>query len=193
MRACQVLLFSLLACTSPTGIDGPVSAAYRVQDGELAFVGWSYRTARAPMELEGVTFREKVGRFAFEYPGGALFNVYRGDTLYADGHLLRIKADTLVTLDCDGVDIDVEPWTGERRSGVSCVVLRETGHVPRSAVETVEKSSGAELLLFAAATYVSIRCDIFGGRRVDLRTAEDLRPHFRTEVVRTSHSLYDAA
>jgi len=34
---------------------------------------------------------------------------------------------------------------------------------------------------------------LLGGRRVDLRTAEDLSRHFRAEVVSTSRPLYDAA
>ena len=33
----------------------------------------------------------------------------------------------------------------------------------------------------------------FGGRKVDLRTAEDLSPYFRAEVLKTSRPLYDAA
>lgn len=33
----------------------------------------------------------------------------------------------------------------------------------------------------------------FGGRKVDLRTAEDLSPYFRAEVLKSSRSLYDAA
>lgn len=35
--------------------------------------------------------------------------------------------------------------------------------------------------------------EFFGGRKVDLRTAEDLSPYFRAEVLKTSRSLYDAA
>ena len=31
-----------------------------------------------------------------------------------------------------------------------------------------------------------------GGRKVDLRTAEDLSPYFRDEVVRTAEAQYDA-
>ena len=33
----------------------------------------------------------------------------------------------------------------------------------------------------------------FGGRKVDLRTAEDLSPYFRAEVLKSRRSLYDAA
>lgn len=33
---------------------------------------------------------------------------------------------------------------------------------------------------------------LFGGRRVDLRTAQDLSPHFRDEVVRTAEVQYAA-
>jgi predicted nucleotidyltransferase len=33
---------------------------------------------------------------------------------------------------------------------------------------------------------------LLGGRRVDLRTAQDLSPHFRNEVVRTAEVQYAA-
>lgn len=33
----------------------------------------------------------------------------------------------------------------------------------------------------------------FGGRKVDLRTAEDLSPYFRADVLKSSRSLHDAA
>ncbi len=33
----------------------------------------------------------------------------------------------------------------------------------------------------------------FGGRKVDLRTAEDLSPYFRADVLKSSRPLYDAA
>ena len=34
---------------------------------------------------------------------------------------------------------------------------------------------------------------LLGGRKVDLRTAEDLSPYFRAEVLKSSRALYDAA
>ena len=34
---------------------------------------------------------------------------------------------------------------------------------------------------------------ILGGRRVDLRTPDDLSPYFRDEIVRTARPVYDAA
>lgn len=33
----------------------------------------------------------------------------------------------------------------------------------------------------------------FGSRRIDLRTAQDLSPYFRDEVLRSSRPVYDAA
>lgn len=56
----------------------------------------------------------------------------------------------------------------------------------------VEFEPGADITLFDMARIESELSNLLGGRKVDLRTAEDLSRHFRDEVVRTAEPQYVA-
>jgi predicted nucleotidyltransferase len=54
----------------------------------------------------------------------------------------------------------------------------------------VEFESGSRTTLFDMAQIEIELSQLLGGRKVDLRTAEDLSRHFRDEVVRTAEPQY---
>lgn len=56
----------------------------------------------------------------------------------------------------------------------------------------VEFAPGEAPGLIALAALEAELTDLVGGRKVDLRTAQDLSPHFRNEVVRMAETLYAA-
>jgi uncharacterized protein len=56
----------------------------------------------------------------------------------------------------------------------------------------VEFEAGAAPGLIGLAGIEAALSAMLGGRRVDLRTAQDLSPHFREEVVRTAELQYAA-
>ena len=56
----------------------------------------------------------------------------------------------------------------------------------------VEFTAGKEPGLIGLATIETELSALFGGRRVDLRTPQDLSPHFRGEVLRTAEVQYAA-
>jgi predicted nucleotidyltransferase len=56
----------------------------------------------------------------------------------------------------------------------------------------VEFAPGREPGLFKLAGIEAELSALLGGRRVDLRTAADLSPHFRSEVLRTADEQYAA-
>lgn len=56
----------------------------------------------------------------------------------------------------------------------------------------VEFEPGQEPGLLALAGIAADLSDLLGGRPVDLRTAQDLSPHFRSEVVRSAEVQYAA-
>ena len=61
------------------------------------------------------------------------------------------------------------------KSDVDVLVEFEQGHIPG---------------LFRFARIERELAELFGGRRVDLRTAEDLSQYFRDQVVATAEALY---
>jgi predicted nucleotidyltransferase len=67
--------------------------------------------------------------------------------------------------------------TGRPDSDIDLLVDFETGHVPG---------------LLALASMELELSQMLGGRKVDLRTANDLSRHFRDEVVRTARVEYAA-
>jgi predicted nucleotidyltransferase len=67
--------------------------------------------------------------------------------------------------------------TARQDSDVDLLVEFETGWIPG--------------LLGLAGIEVEISA-LLGGRRVDLRTAQDLSPHFRSEIVSTAEIQYAA-
>jgi predicted nucleotidyltransferase len=56
----------------------------------------------------------------------------------------------------------------------------------------VEFEPGADITLFDMARIEIELSKLLGGRKVDLRTAEDLSRYFRNEVVRTAEPQYVA-
>ena len=56
----------------------------------------------------------------------------------------------------------------------------------------VEFAAGMEPGLIGLATIEAELSALLGGRRVDLRTPQDLSPHFRGEVLRTAEVQYAA-
>lgn len=56
----------------------------------------------------------------------------------------------------------------------------------------VEFAPGKEPGLLALAGIEAQLSTLLGGRRVDLRTADDLSPHFRSEITRTAVVQYAA-
>lgn len=56
----------------------------------------------------------------------------------------------------------------------------------------VEFEPGADITLFDMARIEIELSNLLGGRKVDLRTAEDLSRYFRDEVVRTAEPQYVA-
>lgn len=65
---------------------------------------------------------------------------------------------------------------------------------PESDVDVlVEFERGHSIGFFGLSDLEEALSPLLGNRRIDLRTAEDLSPYFREEVVRESRSLYDAA
>lgn len=56
----------------------------------------------------------------------------------------------------------------------------------------VEFEPGADITLFDMARIEIELSNLLGGRRVDLRTAEDLSRYFRDEVVRSAEPQYVA-
>jgi predicted nucleotidyltransferase len=65
--------------------------------------------------------------------------------------------------------------TARPDSDIDLLVEFEPGHIPG---------------LLALASMELELADLLGGRRVDLRTAEDLSPYFRDEVLRTAEVQY---
>ena len=56
----------------------------------------------------------------------------------------------------------------------------------------VEFAAGKEPGLIGLAAIEADLSTLFGGRRIDLRTPQDLSPHFRGEVLRTAEVQYAA-
>ena len=54
----------------------------------------------------------------------------------------------------------------------------------------VEFERGREPGLIGLSSMEMELADLLGGARIDLRTAEDLSPHFRDEVVRSAQVVY---
>ena len=68
--------------------------------------------------------------------------------------------------------------------------LKETAHPDSDIDLLVEFEPGRVPGLLALASMELELSDLLGGRRVDLRTAEDLSRYFRDEVVRTAEVQY---
>lgn len=65
---------------------------------------------------------------------------------------------------------------------------------PESDIDVlVEFEPGRTIGFFGLLDLEQALGPLFGGRKVDLRTAEDLSPYFRAEVLKASRCLYDAA
>jgi predicted nucleotidyltransferase len=65
---------------------------------------------------------------------------------------------------------------------------------PASDVDVlIEFEPGRTTSFFGLFDLEEALSSFFGGRKVDLRTADDLSPYFRAEVLKTSRSLYGAA
>lgn len=82
---------------------------------------------------------------------------------------------------------------GIRRLALFGSALRED-FGPDSDVDVlVEFEAGRRIGFFGLFEIEEALGVFFHGRRVDLRTPEDLSPYFRSEVVASSRPLYDAA
>ena len=65
---------------------------------------------------------------------------------------------------------------------------------PESDIDVlVEFEPGRRIGFFGLFELEEALGSFFRGRKVDLRTAEDLSPYFRTDVLKASRPLYDAA
>ncbi len=71
-------------------------------------------------------------------------------------------------------------------------VLRGTARPDSDLDILVEFSAGKEPGLIGLAAIQADLSALLGGRRVDLRTPQDLSPHFRGEVLRTAEVQYAA-
>jgi hypothetical protein len=82
---------------------------------------------------------------------------------------------------------------GIRRLALFGSALRED-FGPESDVDVlVEFEPGRTIGFFGLFELEEALGPFFGGRKVDVRTAEDLSPYFRDEVLKASRCLYDAA
>jgi len=97
--------------------------------------------------------------------------------------LLNLDEDTLVRF-CEAHHIRRLSLFGSQLQGTAC---------PDSDVNLLVEFEADRIpgLLGIAAMELSLS-EMLGGRRVDLRTAQDLSRHFRDEVVRTAEAHYVA-
>jgi len=79
-----------------------------------------------------------------------------------------------------------------RRLALFGSVLKETARVDSDIDFLVEFVPGKEPGLIRLAGIEASLSALFGGRRVDLRTAQDLSEHFRAEVLRSAQVQYAA-
>ena len=80
-----------------------------------------------------------------------------------------------------------------RRMALFGSVLRKDFR-PESDVDVlIEFQPGRTLGFFRLFDMEDELSTLLGGRRVDLRTPEDLSPYFREEVTRSAQLVYDAA
>jgi predicted nucleotidyltransferase len=99
------------------------------------------------------------------------------------GARLPIEPDTLAAL-CKRYRIRKLSLFGSQLKGTA----RPDGDIDL----LVEFEPGADITLFDMARIEIELSNLLGGRKVDLRTAEDLSRHFRDEVVRTAEPQYVA-
>jgi predicted nucleotidyltransferase len=81
---------------------------------------------------------------------------------------------------------------GIRRLSVFGSVLKGTDRLDSDVDLLVEFGPGASPGLLGIAAIEAELSSLLGGRRVDLRTAEELSRYFRDEVVRTAKVQYAA-
>jgi predicted nucleotidyltransferase len=79
-----------------------------------------------------------------------------------------------------------------RRLSLFGSVLKETAQQDSDVDLLVEFETGREPGLLGLAEIEAEISSLLGGRRVDLRTAQDLSPHFRGEIVRSAELQYAA-
>ncbi|MEQ1894315.1 MAG: nucleotidyltransferase family protein [Planctomycetota bacterium] len=82
---------------------------------------------------------------------------------------------------------------GVRRLALFGSVLREDFTALSDVDVLVEFEPGRTPGFFGLFDLADALSPLFGGRKIDLRTAEDLSPYFRAEVLSSSQPLYDAA
>jgi len=79
-----------------------------------------------------------------------------------------------------------------RRLALFGSVLQGTARQDSDVDLLVEFEAGQEPGLLRLAGIEAELSSLIGGRRVDLRTAQDLSPHFRGEIVRSAEIQYAA-
>jgi uncharacterized protein len=79
-----------------------------------------------------------------------------------------------------------------RRLSLFGSVLKGTARQDSDVDLLVEFEPGSKPGLLALAGITAEVSPLLGGRRVDLRTAQDLSPHFRSEIVRRAELQYAA-
>jgi predicted nucleotidyltransferase len=79
-----------------------------------------------------------------------------------------------------------------RRISLFGSVLKGTARQDSDVDLLVEFAPGQEPGLFKLAGIEAELSALLGGRRVDLRTAQDLSPHFRGEIVNSADEQYAA-
>ena len=79
-----------------------------------------------------------------------------------------------------------------RRLSLFGSVLKGTAQQDSDVDLLVEFETGREPGLLGLAEIEAEISSLLGGRRVDLRTAQDLSPHFRGEIVRSAELQYAA-
>ncbi len=83
-------------------------------------------------------------------------------------------------------------WHQIGKLSLFCPTLKGTARPDSNVDLLVEFAPGSRTTLFDMAQIEIELSQLLGGRKVDLRTAEDLSRYFRDEVVRTAKPQYVA-